>query len=269
MSEFCAFVSADVEGVSGYGGEDDDEPEAGRAMVADVNAAVEGLLAAEPDATVTVADAHGSKLTVDPAALHDRASLVRGGPRPNGMVDGVPDDADLAVLVGFHDRPGTGGFLEHTFSGSLADVRLDGRSVGEVELDAALLGDLGVPVALVTGDDVLGETVAARLPAARYVATKSARGFAAARCRPPAEAREEIREAARDAAADPPKAVERPVPIDPPLRVAVDFVRAEYADVATLWPGVERGADSRTAVREAIDVTEAYRFVRGASKLSV
>ncbi|SDN19762.1 D-aminopeptidase [Haloarchaeobius iranensis] len=58
------------------------------------------------------------------------------------------------------------------------------------------------------------------------------------------------------------------MPVEPPIRVAVDFVNAILADQATLWPGVERGADSRTVGHEAPDVRTAYRFVRAATTVS-
>ena len=40
------------------------------------------------------------------------------------------------------------------------------------------------------------------------------------------------------------------------------------SDLATLWPGVERGRDSRTVVHEAADVPTAYPFVRATATLS-
>jgi D-amino peptidase len=268
MSEFDVFISADIEGISSYVDPSEDaDPAMAAAMARDVDAAVEGVLDADPDASVTVADSHGGKRTIPPAELHERASLVRGGPRPFGMVDGA-GEADLALLVGFHDRPGSGGHLEHTFTTHLADVRLDGHAVGEVELNAALLGARGVPVGLVTGDERLGETVAERLPSAEYVTTKTARGAGAAVCRHPSQVRSEIRTAARAATADPPSDPDAPVSLDPPVRVAVDFANAKLADLATLWPGVERGRDSRTVVHEAADVPTAYQFVRATATLS-
>lgn len=267
MTGTSAFVSADVEGIAGWIGEDESSPEARAAMVGDVNAAIEGILEADPEASVVVADSHGDKRTIPPADLHGRASLLRGNDRPHGMVEGADERTDVAFLVGYHGRPGSGGFLEHTFTGSIADVRLGGHSVGELELNAAVLADLDVPVALVTGDDRLGETVDERLPAARYVVTKEARSGTAALCRPVAAVREEIRDAAAAAVRDPPAEAAPPVPTEPPVAVAVEYRNPVYADVASLWPGVERGDDSLTVVHEADDVRAAYRFVRGAAKV--
>lgn len=262
MSSLNAFISADIEGISGWVQDDESRSAAKAAMVADVNAAIEGLLDAHPDASVTVADAHGDKRTIQPADLHECASLLRGGPRPYGMVDGASSDNDLAFFIGYHDRPGSGGFAEHTFSGSIDDIRLNGHSVGEFELNAVLLADWGVPVTLVTGDDHLRQNVANRIPDAEYVTTKTARSATGAICEPLDRVRTDIHEAATSAVTDPPSKPTSPVPIDTPVTVAIDYRDVRSADIASLWPEVERAADSRTVTHEATDIPTAYQFTR-------
>lgn len=265
MSDLTVFISADLEGISGWIGEDESTPATREAMVSDVNAAIEGVRQIVPDPDVLVADAHGDKQTIPPTDLDESASLLRGDTRPYGMVDGVDGDTDLAFFIGYHGRPGSGGFLEHTFTGSIADVRLDGDSVGEVELNATLLADRDVPVTLVTGDDYLRETVAERLPQAEYVTTKTARSSTSAIGRHPTAVKADIRDAAAAAATDLPAQATPPVSVDPPMTVTVDFVRADLADLAALWPGVKKTDDSRTIAYEAPTVSEAFQFVRGAA----
>lgn len=267
MTAPSVFISADIEGVSGWIGEDESTPDARAAMVGDVNAAIEGALEAAPDASVTVADAHGDKRTIPPRDLHQRASLLRGDNRPYGMVDGADEDTDLAFFVGYHDRPGSGGFLEHTYTGAVADVRLGDHSVGELELNAMVLADLGVPVALVTGDDHLADTVADRLPSAEYVTTKTARSGTAAICRPQTAVRADIREAAAAVTRDPPVADTPSVSVETevPTTVTVEYRNPVYADIASLWPGVDPRDDSLTVAHETDDVRTAYQFVRAAA----
>lgn len=115
--------------------------------------------------------------------------------------------------------------------------------------------------AAMLADDRLTDTVAERLPTAEYVATKVACGARAAICRHPTGVRPETRMASRAAAADPRATAGMPVPMRSPVRVSVAFTNAELADVATLRSGVERGADSRTVVREATGVPAVYRLV--------
>lgn len=39
------------------------------------------------------------------------------------------------------------------------------------------------------------------------------------------------------------------------------------ADIASLWPGIQRGGDSLTVAHEADDVRTTYQFVRAAAKV--
>lgn len=267
MSQLKAFISADIEGISGWIGEDESSPAAKAAMVGDVNAAIEGLLEAAPDADVLVADSHSDKQTIPPADLHDRASLLRGDNRPYGGVDGVQADTDVAFFIGYHGRPGSGGFLEHTYTGSIAEVRVEGHSMGEFGLNAMLLADSDIPVTLVTGDDKLEETVNTRLPSAEYVRTKTTRSSMSAICRPQTVVRTEIRKAAARAIDLGRSDMSPPIPIDLPMSVTVEYRSPVFADIAALWPSVERGDDSLTITYEADDIPSAFQFVRAAVKV--
>lgn len=258
---YTVFISADIEGVTGFvHPEQDETDESARAMAADVNAAIEGIFEVHDNAEVIVADSHGRMRTIPKEELDERATLVRGRGRPFGMVDGFDPNTDLAMLIGYHARPGRGGVLEHTFSGSLAEVSLNGAPVGELELNAALLADAGIPIGLVSGDDVLAETVDERLPAARPVITKYARAGRAAICRPTQEVHEELRTTAKSSVERPPGEPDITIPLEPPIDIEVTFQRSTYAELATLWPGIEGGEDSRTVVYQAEDVPTAYRF---------
>lgn len=255
------FISADIEGITGFVHPTQDETdEAARAMAADVNAALDGIFEIYPDATVVVADAHGRMRTIPQEGIDQRATLVRGRGRPYGMVDGYDETTDLAMFIGYHARPGRGGVLEHTFSGSLAEVSINGTPVGELELNASLLAHHDIPVSLVTGDDVLAETVGHRLPHAGAVISKYARGGRAAICRPPEIVREEIRQAASDIAQTPPPTATVELPLDTPIDVGVRFQRSTHAELASLWPEVELGEESRSVHYRAPDMPTAYRF---------
>lgn len=269
VTEVKLFISADIEGVSGYVDSRDDEEDRHAvrlAMTEDVNAAIAGAMAADPDVAITVTDAHGSKRNLLPDRLDERATLVRGGPRELGMVAGIDERHDMAFFLGYHGKPGSGGVLEHVFSGSLTHVALDGEPVGEYELNSYALGAFDVPVALVTGDDILEETVAEKQPNTAYVRTKRALGYRAAACRPPEAVRSELRESATAAL----NGTSSPSPfgVKPPISVRVSFRSALYADHIGAWPGVERTADSRTVEYTAENALEAYRFVRQAKGIS-
>ena len=91
-------------------------------------------------------------------------------------------------FIGYHaGATNPGGILAHTFrSATLREVRLNGVSVPEATINAALAGHHGVPVLLVTGDDVCIAETKAILPQVETVTVKWAiAGARPARSRPP------------------------------------------------------------------------------------
>ncbi|MFF9544987.1 M55 family metallopeptidase [Streptomyces albidoflavus] len=259
-------ISVDMEGVSGIVHPRETHPDGydyGRAralMTAEANAAVAGVLDAEPGAEVWVADAHGSYRNLLPEEIDRRARLVRGKPRPLGMLGGVDERTDAVLFVGYHVRAGAGpGVLAHTMSDALLDVRVDGRSLGEIGLNAAMAGHLGVPVVLLSGDDAACAEVRELVPGVRTVAVKEALGQFAAAGLHPEEARERLRRTAAEAVAG--REEVRPFALSGPLAVEVDLAAAHTVDLAVLIPGVARAGGARTVTFTAADFGEAYRVV--------
>lgn len=259
-------ISVDMEGVSGIVHPAETLPERydyerSRAlMTADANAAIAGVLDSEPHASVWVADAHGPFRNLLPEDLDRRARLIRGKPRPLGMLGGLDEDTDALLLVGYHARAGAGpGVIAHTMSGDLLDVRVAGRSLGEIGLNAAMAGHLGVPVVLLSGDDVACAELVDLVPSAVTVAVKEAIGAAAAAALHPQEARERLRTAAAEAITR--RAQVPPLTIAGPVDVEVDLAVPASVDLAILVPGVSRATGGRTVAFTASDFAEAYRLV--------
>ncbi|MEV1074807.1 M55 family metallopeptidase [Micromonospora parva] len=260
-------ISVDLEGISGIVHPTETNPdrydyERGRAlMTAEANAAVAGVLDAEPDAVVWVADAHGTFRNLLPEDLDRRAHLVRGKPRPLGMLAGLDEGTDAVLLVGYHARAGAGpAVLAHTMSDAILDVRVAGRSLGEIGLNVAMAGHLDVPVVLLSGDDTACAEFSELVPSAVTVAVKQTLGQAAAVAVHPQEARERLRHAAAEAIAR--RASIPPVTMTGPLHVEVDLYGPYMVDLAVLVPGVARVGGGRTVAFRAADVAEAYRLVQ-------
>ncbi|MFF9081823.1 M55 family metallopeptidase [Streptomyces rubiginosohelvolus] len=261
-----ALISVDMEGISGIVHSSETNPERydyqrGRElMTAEANAVIAGVLDAEPTADVLVADAHGTFRNLLPEQLDRRARLVRGKPRALNMLAGLDEETDAALFVGYHVRAGEGpGVLAHTMNGEILDVRVTGRSLGEIGLNAAMAGHLGVPVVLLSGDDAACAEAAALIPEAVTVPVKEALGMAAAVTLHPEEARDRLRRAAADAVSR--RTEIPPLALTGPLDVEIDLASPHTIDLATLVPGVSRTAGARTVAFTAPDYGTAYRLI--------
>ncbi|KPL34132.1 M55 family metallopeptidase [Streptomyces anulatus] len=259
-------ISVDMEGVSGIVHSSETNPERydyqrGRElMTADANAVIAGVLDADPTAEVLVADAHGTFRNLLPEQLDRRARLVRGKPRSLNMLAGLDEETDAALFVGYHVRAGEGpGVLAHTMNGEILDVRVAGRSLGEIGLNAAMAGHLGVPVVLLSGDDAACAELNDLVPAAVTVPVKEALGMAAAVTLHPEEARDRLRRAAADAVTR--RAEIQPLALTGTLNVEVDLASPHTIDLATLVPGVSRTGGARTVAFTSPDYATAYRLI--------
>ncbi len=260
-------VSVDLEGVAGVVAPDDIRPghpeyERSRAYMSDeASAAVRGVLAFRPDASVVVCDAHAEFRNLIPDRLDRRCTLLRGRPRRHSMMTGIDNDVTAACLIGYHGQAGTAdSTLAHTISGAtIAAVRCNGEELGELGLNAALAASFGVPTVLASGDNTLAAEAQRTVPGITTVEVKRAYGNRAAESLHPDEACVRIEAAVQDALANPPDLA--PV-FDGPVDIEVDLHKPVMTELARLIPAVEvRGpltlgvrADTFAAAYDLIDV---------------
>lgn len=264
------YISADMEGVSGIVHADQTEPgarEYERActlMVGDVNAAIEGALAA--GATyVLVNDSHWTMRNLRIEDLHPAAELVSGSPKPFSMVQGIDDTFTAMFCVGYHAMAGSApATIDHTFTdNSIYRVTVNGREVGELGLNALFAGAHGVPVALVTGDQTIAAEARALIVGVVAVEVKEAYSRSAARCLPLEEARRRIRAGAQAAL----EATIDPLRPDLPVTLDVEFMKSIQADMALLTPASER-TGPRSVRFTHDDYREVYRAWRAMYNLA-
>lgn len=245
------YISADMEGISHHTGWAMVEPgsamypAAAERMTREVAAAVGGAFAIGAS-EVHVNDSHDGMRNLIPELLDFRAILVSGAPKPWSMMQGIDGSFDLAFFVGYHAMGGGMGVLAHTFSLAPLDVRVNGIPLGETGLNALLAGHFGVPVGLVSGDDVLAAEVEKIMPWAERVVVKTAMNRFAAASLSPKLAQEAIREGAMRAIAR--KSEMKPFTIPAPYHLNVTFTQAGQADVAAICPGAERVGAREVAV---------------------
>jgi D-amino peptidase len=255
-------ISADMEGATGVTWPADCEPgnpawQRCRSMfTSDVNAAIAGFYDGGAS-FVVVNEAHATMRNLLLEDLDPRAEMLTGRHKDLSMVEGVqhPDVAGVA-FVGYHTGAGTEGVLAHTYlANSIIGVWVDGVPASEGYLNSLVAAQFGVPVTLVTGDDLTGVDARTYAPEAVTVAVKDCVTRYAAICRPPAVTFELIREAAKRAAA---LAVRAEPVTGRTFRVEVEFDAAHLAAAADLVPTVRR-TDTR---RVAFTADEAFTMIR-------
>ncbi|MCK9478590.1 MAG: M55 family metallopeptidase [Firmicutes bacterium] len=130
-----------------------------RLMTQDINVCVEACKEAGAK-KVYVRDCHSASHTLIYENLTDKADYCISGSIMGGRYHDVIKTCHAAILLGYHAMAGSkAAVLDHTFnSKTIQNCWVNGRLVGETAIDAAILGDYGVPVIMVSGDDkVCGE----------------------------------------------------------------------------------------------------------------
>ena len=258
------FVSVDMEGIAGVVSGDQlsssgFEYERFRGlMTEEANAAIAAARAAGATEFV-VADSHGSMQNLLVEKLPADVQVVRGSPRPLGMMQGIEGGHfDGAIFIGYHaSTTNPAGVRAHSFSSAnLADVRLNGASMTEGSWNAALAGHFGVPVIAVSGDEAAVAEVAAIVPGVEGAVVKWPYGFHAARTLTPQAARDAITAAVQRGMA------KRPAPhrVKTPIEVEIRFKSYRPSEILAYLPVVRR-IDAHTVAYTAADMVEAYRFL--------
>lgn len=263
------YISVDMEGVCGVThsaqcrpGHPDYE-RFRRLMTQEVNAAVEGAV----DAGATEAlvnDSHFTMTNLVIEDLHPRASLISGSNKLLAQMEGIDDSFDAVFLVGYHQGDGEGdGVINHTLmSATIRRVLLNGEVVDEAGINAAVAGRYGVPVALLTGDDRVTESIARRIEGIEVAPVKRAIDRLSAESLPVVEARRLIRERASAALGRVRDGAIAPVRVATPVRFEIEFRLSSAAHLCTLFPPVERTGPCSIAFEQPT-MTEAYRLFWG------
>jgi D-amino peptidase len=140
----------------------------------------------------------------------------------------------------------------------LRELKINGKPVGEAEINAEVAGYFNVPVLMATGDDVAMEQLRKSFPNIETVAVKKSIGRYSALCEPVDKVRAKIRDSAK-------KVMENIESYSflyksvPPIRIEFEWNTAIMAEVCTYVPGVERSGD-RSNVYQCDDYIQAFRL---------
>jgi D-amino peptidase len=231
-------------------------------MLAEVNAAIDGAIAGGAD-TVVVNDSHGTMFNLDPASIRPPATYLSGRHKPRYMMEGLDESHHAVFFIGYHGSiSGQASALSHTYNPEvISGVRLNGEYVGESGINALVAADLGVPIALVSGDSVTLEEIKGFAPDCVEVATKESLSRYSAHNLHPETSCAMITDGAK-------RAMERladggmhPPPIDFPSRLEVEFHTADMAEVASWVKEVERSGNRTVEITGMSGLTMYRAFV--------
>jgi D-amino peptidase len=227
-------------------------------MAEDANAAIRG--AVDGGATeVVVIDSHGSGHNLQREDLDAPARLISENFRRHGMMEGLDATFDAVFLIGHHAKAGSPvGVMAHTQNGNIRDVQINGRSVGEGGMNTLYAAWHGVPVVMVTGDQVAVAQIQEVATGALGVSVKRAINARAVELRVPDDAREEIRRTAAQAVRTARKLTERPTG---PFRIQIWYRDTAIPEVAEAIPGIERPSPDSLAF-SADTLPAAYALYR-------
>jgi D-amino peptidase len=167
---------------------------------------------------------------------------------------------DGVIFLGYHTGTANSqGVRAHTMSSaSLADVRLNGISVSEAGVNAAIAGHFNAPVIMISGDDAVVKETTALLGNIEGAVVKWAYGFHSARTLMPEAAYELIRQKVK-------QAIGRikdfkPFKIRTPVQLDVRFKNYRPSEVLSYLSIIER-TDSHSIRFTGKDMIEVSKFL--------
>ena len=226
---FSVYIIADMEGLAGAvrnqtemrpvsrGGSPQHE-RFRQELTDEVNALIAGARAAGATQFI-VNEGHGGTLfrniLVD--QLDDEAILIRGYPKPIVMSTGLNPMVDAMMIVGAHANAGSPGIISHNFA--FDSFTINEKVLNEAGIAAFIGGEMGVPMALASGDDVLTGETREMLGPLETVTVKTAFSRSAAAVLPPATVHRLLRQAAARAVRRVKAGELRPLAMEKPYRV--------------------------------------------------
>jgi D-amino peptidase len=255
------FLITDAEGVAGVCRQDQTDPkdlEMRQLLTGEINAAVDGFLAGGAD-EVIVWDGHDGSQTLSATTIHPRAKLLMGALGPRMTFD---RKYSALAFVGQHSKANVpGGVMAHSFSSlGIQNMLVNGKPVGEIDINAAIAGHFGIPTVFLSGDRAAVAEIHAIIPGAITAEVKEGIGRYACISLSAQSARDLIREratlAARKIGSIPPYIVTGPVTLQ------IEYTtRNSLSPDAGLAPGREV-VDDRTIRFQGKDLLEAWTRYR-------
>jgi len=259
------YISADMEGVVGVVtgeqlGPGGFEYERFREfMTAEVNAAIDAARAAGANEFV-ISDSHGNGQNLLIERLPDDVTVIRSWPRELAMMAGIDESFDGVIFIGYHaSTNNTRGVRAHTMSSAnITSVRLNGMTMTEGSMNAAIAGHFGVPVIMVSGGDVAVAENQVIIGDIEGAVVKWASGFHSARTLTPEAGYEVIRTRTKSA-------IDRieefePYVLETPIELELSLKHYRPVELLSYLPNVEK-VNSHTIRFVGKDMIEISNFL--------
>lgn len=236
---FSVYIIADMEGLAGVvrnatemrpvlrGGSPQHE-RFREELTDEINALIAGARTAGATQFI-VNEGHGGTLfrNVVVEKLDPDAILIRGYPKPIVMSTGLNPMVDAMMIVGAHANAGTQGVIAHNFA--FDSFTVNGKVLNEAGIAGFIGGEMGVPMALASGDDVLTAETREMLGPLETVTVKTVFSRSAAAVLPPATVHRMLRQAAARAVRRVRTGELKPLVMEKPYRVRF-CLRRSYDD---------------------------------------
>ena len=266
------YISADMEGITGAVTDEQLGPGGfeyerfRQYMTNEVNAAIDAARAAGATEFV-VSDSHGNGQNLLIDQLPSDVTVIRSWPRPLAMMAGIDDTFDGVIFIGYHASTGnTRGVRAHTMSSAnITGLRLNGIEMTEGSMNAAIAGHFGVPVIMVSGDDIAVAENQVLIGNIEGAVVKWSSGFHSARTLTPEAGVEEIR--TRTASAISRIGAFQPYVLEIPITLELSLKHYRPVELLGYLPNVEKvnSHTIRYVGQNMIEISLFLAFVTGYS----
>lgn len=236
-------------------------------MTNEVNAAIDAARAAGATEFV-ISDSHGNGQNLLIEQLPDDVTVIRSWPRELSMMAGIDESFDGVIFIGYHaSTNNTRGVRAHTMSSAnITSVRLNGMTMTEGSMNAAMAGHFGVPVIMVSGGDVAVAENQVIIGDIEGAVVKWASGFHSARTLTPEAAYEVIRTRTKSA-------IDRiedfePYVLETPIELELSLKHYQPVELLSYLANVEK-VNSHTIRFVGKDIIEVSNFLTVATSYRI
>lgn len=179
---------------------------------------------------VVVWDNHHTGVNLDYLAFDKRCKFALGS-GPFNRFPMIDETFSGILFIGYHAYDTPGATLSHTYSSAAFQyMKINGKQVGEANIDAAIAGKFGVPLIFAASDDICLSQLKKDFPEIITVETKKSFGWTSAVSKHPYAVTDEIYDAVVKTGNL--KRFPKPYIITEPFRFEIRFKRVEAADTA-------------------------------------